>query len=432
MQVKFTITIDGREAGVVEREISGTAAAVEEQVREVQQRTGRIVLEHVFQELCEQMPVPHCCGHRMENRGFRPLTLQSTFGEFPIQRRMYRCRLCGDIRYPADSQICCGRHHVTRPLSQRACQLATVEHFTLLPELLMSQQGVTLSHETLLELVHDVGSAADRLRQTEAQSSASERSIPACLMNPAPIRIYVSVDGIMYCTNLTEPNPNRSGENRLIWQQMKVGCVYWQDSKERWHKQMLWGRESPEEFGAAIWRLACQCGYAQAKEKIFAADGGSWCWDIHARYFSDASGILDWYHVSEHVWEAARLVAPSSSAEWARQALDQLHDGGGKTLVSWLELQKTARRGGPRQAIEELIAYLSGKIHLTDYPTYRASGWQIGTGMIESTCKQLVGQRLKGPGMHWTESGAIAVTALRATLLNGKWQTFWNSLVLST
>ncbi len=51
--------------------------------------------------------------------------------------------------------------------------------------------------------------------------------------------------------------------------------------------------------------------------------------------------------------------------------------------------------------------------------------------MMESTCKQLVGQRLKGPGMHWTEKGAIAVTALRATNLNHKWNKFWNSLVLS-
>ena len=52
--------------------------------------------------------------------------------------------------------------------------------------------------------------------------------------------------------------------------------------------------------------------------------------------------------------------------------------------------------------------------------------------MMESTCKQLVGQRLKGPGMHWIEQGAIAITALRATDLNGKWNSFWNPLALST
>lgn len=431
MLVKFTIEVDGREVSTVEREVSGSAAAMEEQIRQVQQRTGRIVLEHALQGLCEQTPAPQCCSHRMENRGFCPLTVHSTFGEIPLQRRKYRCRSCGRNLCPADAQVCCGRHHVTRPLAQRACQLATVEHFPRLPELLMSQHGVTLCHETLVELAHEVGSAADRVRQAEARWSARNRSAPAC-EPPAPDRIYVSVDGIMYCTNLTEPDPDHPGENRLIWQQMKVGCVYWQDSQDHWHKQMVWGRESPDDFGAAVWRLACQCGYREAREKIFAADGGGWCWDIQARYFSDAAGVLDWYHAGEHVWDAARQVAPGMSAEWAGGALDRLHAGGGEELLAWLKSQVPPRRSKCRTALEKLIQYLSGHICRTAYPAYRTSGWQIGTGMMESTCKQLVGQRLKGPGMHWTEQGAIAITALRATDLNGKWNTFWNSLVLST
>ena len=65
-----------------------------------------------------------------------------------------------------------------------------------------------------------------------------------------------------------------------------------------------------------------------------------------------------------------------------------------------------------------------------DYPTYRERGWQIGTGMIESTCKQVVGQRWKGSGMHGSEHGALAMTALKATELNGDWHRFWKSLTL--
>ena len=108
-----------------------------------------------------------------------------------------------------------------------------------------------------------------------------------------------------------------------------------------------------------------------------------------------------------------------------------MQTGGGEALLKWLKSQVTQRRGGPREALEKLINSLCGQIHRTAYPTYRASGWQIGTGMMESTCKQLVGQRLKGPGMHWTEQGALAVTALRVNDLNGNWKTFWSSLVLA-
>jgi hypothetical protein len=51
--------------------------------------------------------------------------------------------------------------------------------------------------------------------------------------------------------------------------------------------------------------------------------------------------------------------------------------------------------------------------------------------MIESTARQLVGLRLKGPGMHWSEHGAIAVTALRAQSLNHRGHSFWETLVLN-
>lgn len=57
-------------------------------------------------------------------------------------------------------------------------------------------------------------------------------------------------------------------------------------------------------------------------------------------------------------------------------------------------------------------------------------GWPIGTGRRESSCNQLVGVRLKGPGMHWTEAGAPAVTALKATDLNGQSHSFWQNLTL--
>ena len=426
MLVKVTVEVEGREVGYVSQEFSGTAAEIEEQVRVVLQRTGRLALEPAFQEIAEQTAAPSCCGQTMRNLGFRTIEVLTSCGMVPVSRRRYRCSHCDRELYAADANICCGHHRVTQPLAKRICQLATLEHFPRIPDLAAAQHGVTISHDTILELVHDVGTAADQRRLAEAKRSTQRRIAPPT-EHPAPSKIYVSCDGIMYCTNRTEPHPDRPGEKRLIWEQMKVGCVYWQDAKESWHKQMLWGRESPEEFGASLWRLACQYGYREACEKIFAADGGAWCWDIHARYFNDATGILDWYHASEHVWDTAKQITTDKKT-WAESALTQMHDGGGSGLLTWLKSQ-TSEHGGT--ALEPLINYVATKAHLMNYPEYRSHDWQIGTGMVESTCKQLVGQRLKGPGMHWTEQGALAITALRAIDFNGKWNSFWNSILLS-
>lgn len=434
MYLKITIEIDERQAGIVEKELSGTAEQIEELTREATQRTGRVVLETALQQVETGCSVPDCCGRRMESRGQRALTLISTFGPLKVSRRRYRCSCCGEETYPMDTQWRCGRHLMTRPLAKRVCQLATSNHFPQLPGLLMDQHGVALQHEAILQLVHDVGGVAESQRRLEAELRVRRSPELGQQIKPEvqAQRVCVSCDGIMYCTNQTETASD--GSKRLIWQQMKVGCVYWQDTQEKWHKQLVWGRESPAEFGASLFEVACRCGYLQAKEKLFASDGGPWCWDIKARDFHDAQGILDYYHASEHVWEAARLVnqGDAQTKEWAKQALDQLWSGGAQGLMSWLEEKILSRRGKPRAALESLRDYVAQHKDHMNYSDYRKADWPIGTGIMESSCKQLVGLRLKGPGMHWTEEGALAITALRTMELNQKWHQFWDALVLAT
>jgi hypothetical protein len=435
MNVKVTVEINGREGGVIRKVFSGTAMEVEEQTEELKRRVGRIVLEQGFQEVERSTARPVCCGVKMNNRGRRPITVMTLSGEIPVDRTRYRCRHCGRECTPGDGAICCGSHRLTKALAKRVCQLATVEHFTRLEQLVADQHGVHLGHEEMAQIVHEVGGAADRERRVEAKvwwrHPPDQQVWPVPEVTPQ--RIYVSCDGIMYCTNQLEPDPQHPGSNRLIWQQMRVGCVYWQDAHDRWHKQVLWGRESPQEFGVALYRLACRCGYREAREKIFAADGGDWCWDIHARYFPDATGVLDWFHASEHVWRTAHGLQGEADAAraWAQEALRVMRYRGGEGLVEWLLAQRPPLRGAKRRALDDLLRYVQPRTWQMDYPQYRGADWQIGTGMIESTAKQLVGLRLKGPGMHWTEAGAIAVTALRAQDLNDHWHSFWSRLVLA-
>lgn len=130
MLVKFTRSVGGKEAGTVEREMSGSAAQMEDLLRETQQRTGRIVLE----QAAVQVRSPRCCGRAMKNCGRRMITVTTTYGPVPVARTRYRCKVCGHECSPADARICCGRHRVTQPLAKRACQLAVKEYFPELPQ----------------------------------------------------------------------------------------------------------------------------------------------------------------------------------------------------------------------------------------------------------------------------------------------------------
>lgn len=438
MDVQVIVKVDGQEVATVQNEFSTqNALEFEQHTEQLKDRVGQVVLEVGFQKSADQLRHPCCCGRPMRSHGKRPVTVTTQSGPVTYKRTRYFCPTCRAWQTPIDPLICCGKHRISRLLARNICQLATLEHFTRLEQLVADQHGVNIGHDPMLNLVHDVGQAADAKRLADVEYWENQSSHQRVWPQPevTPKRVYISCDGIMYCTNQSEPDPQNPDENRLIWKQMRVGCVYWQDEHERWHKRVIWGQDEDfQTFGASLFRLACRCGYREAEEKIYAADGGDWCWSIHQHYFVEAQGILDWYHASEHIWSCAKVLHSQSDQQhaWAEQALTHLRNSGGEGLLNWLLEEVKRRRSRPREAIQKLINYIQPKLDRTDYPGYRECGWQIGTGMIESTAKQLVGQRLKGPGMHWSIPGATAMTALRAQDLNQNWHNFWKNLALAT
>ena len=111
--------------------------------------------------------------------------------------------------------------------------------------------------------------------------------------------------------------------------------MFWQEADGRWRKRSLSGRDDVPTFGLRLWRLAVECGMLEADEVIFISDGGSWCETAWATYFRDAVRILDWYHLSEHVWKAARALYADENAcgRWAHDALDVLEESSGSVAT---------------------------------------------------------------------------------------------------
>ena len=56
-----------------------------------------------------------------------------------------------------------------------------------------------------------------------------------------------------------------------------------------------------------------------------------------------------------------------------------------------------------------------------DYAYFRAQGYLIGSGTVESGCKQIGTMRLKRSGAQWLENGARLVAKARAVWLSGQW-----------
>jgi len=104
------------------------------------------------------------------------------------------------------------------------------------------------------------------------------------------------------------------------------------------------------------------------------------------------------------------------------------HEGGAAVLAKLETLSRESWSAPLCELHRKTVGYFRNHRHKMDYPTYVARGWQIGSGPVESACKTVVGNRLKGGGMRWGHAGSDSVCHLRAAYLSEPtcWQAFWS------
>jgi hypothetical protein len=164
-------------------------------------------------------------------------------------------------------------------------------------------------------------------------------------------------------------------------------------------------------------------GIERAKHVCAIQDGAEWIQGFVQGHRHDAVRILDFAHAASYVYEIAdkvREVGGHLPPKWVDGVLHRLkHEGPTRVL---LHLTRLARR---YPQIQEQVTYLQKRRDLMDYPTYRASGWPIGSGSVESSHKLVIQARLKGPGTHWKPAHINPMLALRLALLNERWSEAW-------
>jgi hypothetical protein len=186
------------------------------------------------------------------------------------------------------------------------------------------------------------------------------------------------------------------------------------------------------ELGAQLRRQAAQVGMERADVWVALTDGGAGLEEFMRVYFPRAQCVLDFYHAAEHLNDLAKTLYPdkeqatAAAAAWCHTLK---HEGGAVLLTALEALDLRGRKAETRAVHRREVGYVRNNGHRMDYPRYRANGWLIGSGHVEAACKAVVGQRLKGNGMRWSEAGADAVCQLRALFKSekGQWDAFWGN-----
>ena len=188
-----------------------------------------------------------------------------------------------------------------------------------------------------------------------------------------------------------------------------------------------------DDLGRLLRRQAAQVGWDELEQQLAVSDGGSGLEDFQRKNFPKTERILDFFHASEHVGQMAQAVCAGDPGGAAQQTADWCHllkhSGGPVLRAQWEQLNTGDWSDVRREVYRQELQYFRNHEHKMDYPRYLANGWQIGSGAVESGCKRVVTQRLKGAGMRWGERGSNALCNLHALPLSqaGCWDDYWSA-----
>lgn len=225
------------------------------------------------------------------------------------------------------------------------------------------------------------------------------------------------------------------------WKELKAGCVFEIGSRRQYdvhtQEEVEMGSAAnnsyvahlggPEPFGRQLWAEARQRFWMQAEDSLTIGDGALWIWNLVGEHFFDSHQLVDWYHATEHLAEAARILygeGTSAARRWYRRWETKLYQGHVDQLVKALKRQATLHPE-KAQALRQQTRYFHNNRKRMNYLEMRSEGYPIGSGMVESAAKQYKA-RFCGPGMRWSRKGAEHLLPIRTATMSGRFVIMWH------
>lgn len=355
------------------------------------------------------------CGGVACCEGYRRKGVQTVVGWISIRRAYYACPTCGHGSCPLDARLGVARDSLSPGVRRLAGQLGALLPFAEAGRTLADTARLQVSASTVRAVTEAVGAQREHEVAT-AIAAAWEQGLPLA-PGPPPERLYVALDGVRIL------GTDGSGH------EIKVGVVVpvqgTGGGERRAAARYVAGLEPAAAFGRRIAVEAHRRGVEGAGRVAVLGDGAAWIWTLAGEHFPHAIQILDWFHASERIWELGRALYGVETAEttaWVEAQLGRLAQGQAATLAA--EWQGLSCRGEAAAVRDAQVTYFTNQASRMAYDRFRAEGWDIGSGMVESACKQVIATREKGAGMRWSEAGAHTVAAVRVLLLNHDWATY--------
>lgn len=403
----------------------------------------RLALERVCQAKADAC-APNCprCG--------QPLTrvthghsrrVESRFGAIVVKRAYGWCEACGAWSHPADDLLGLEKRASASPgLQESAALLVSKMPVAEAARVMERLTGVSMDRSTMDREARRQGERARRIgEETDKKALDPESRLEVArevrkTLPPGKFTLVIMMDA----WSIRERDDwgrtaelAACGEKPSRWHWVYAGTVFRLEDrieKESGRPMILSRacvatRQGTEELSRRIFAEAVRQGLLSATRVLVISDGAVWIWNIIEDRFPWANKRLDFYHAAQHLWTVAHELhghdGPQAGA-WVRPLLHNLRHGRPERVIQTLENLQPAIRENARALVERETNYFKSHREHLDYQQGADQGQPIGSGAMESTCRQFQ-CRFKRPGQFWTVEGDEALLTLETFWRNGRW-----------
>jgi hypothetical protein len=367
--------------------------------------------------------VPCGNGHEAEFIAYRDKVIDTVLGPVTLTRAWYHCAACKHGFAPRDAELGVAGTSLSPGLAAMNDIAAATGPFAKAAGLLEDLAGVRLTVKRV-ERAAEASGAAQSAAVRERSALIAGRKLVPLPPQPCPDMLYGAIDGtgVTMTAKETAGREGKGEDGRARTREVKLAVFFTQDDvNEKGYPVRDPGScsyiatfEPAAVFGDMVKAEGIRRGADHVRQLTILGDGAAWIWNIATDKFPEATQIVDLFHAREHLNDLARsleFMLGDRKQEWLQARLEDLDYGDIDGICRAARVFPLT--GVKKDELDTALGYFEHNAHRMRYKWFRSRGLFTGSGVVESGCKAVIGQRLKMSGMRWTVAGADAIATLR-------------------
>jgi hypothetical protein len=367
--------------------------------------------------------VPCGNGHEAQFVSYRSKVIDTVLGPLTLTRAWYHCPDCKHGLAPRDTELGVARASLSPGLAAMTDTAAAAAPFAKAAALLENLAGITLTVKRVERAAEASGAAIAAAQRQQAGLIAGRKLVPPP-PDPLPDKLYAVIDGtgVPMTSAETAGRDGKGEDGRARTREVKLAVFFTQDTldtdgypvRDPGTDSHVATFEPAAAFAGLVKAEGIRRGAGHVRQFTILGDGAAWIWNIASAKFPEATQIVDLYHAREHLHDLAKLMEfmlGDHKDAWLAARMEDLDYG-------YIDGITTAARAYPligvkKDQLDTALGYFEHNAPRMRYHWFRQCGLFVGSGVVEASCKSVIGQRLKLSGMHWSLRGADAITTLR-------------------